>query len=147
MSRGGITKTRTKPVIGKENILHVEVGSGEKMVEILHEDIDSDDSDIVYVGSSVGPPRTAAETKCTPKIEPQDTSPAKSVLPPRPVLSERSPVILFSALGPAIHHSTPQPSPISPQIDEEKPLAIDGECFILVFMLSIHNIMYLTLLI
>lgn len=112
-------------------MLHINVGSAHQMLEIHHEEFanDSDDSDVMYVGSSMGPPRTAEEQKCTLKVEKPD-SPSRSgaaddavglVLPPSP-----APVVLFSALSPHIQHSTPQPSPVSPPIDDEKPAAVKG---------------------
>ena len=112
LSRGGITKARSEPA-GEENMLHVEVGEEDGNV--------SDDSDIMYVGTSMGPPRTAEEQKCTPKVERPDSP----LLPP-----DSSPIVMFSALSSSIKYTTPNPSPVSPAIDDEKPSTVNGKWFL-----------------
>ena len=108
-------KSRPSQVEEKENVVKVEIGSGQHMVEILHEEaVESDDSDIIYVKTSFDSPREV--TKCTPKTEPESSSEATTSLPV---------VIPFAALSTSSSGSV-IPSPTSPTADKETASDIEG---------------------
>ena len=117
LSRGGTKKSRSDQTEDKENIMKVEIGSEQQMVEILREveeAADSDDSDIIFVKSFVDAPRNVAEPKCTPKTEPESVPEDAPIVPV---------VVPFTALTVS---GTKKPSPTSPVIDKETAADIEG---------------------
>ena len=142
LPRGGVTKSRPSQMAEKENMMHVEINASGQQVTELEMNYDSDGSDVIFVDSTPALPSTSAPV-CTPKVEkpnsPTPNSKPDSNLPPKEIQSSEPPVILFSALSPAISCVVSQkPSPTSPPLEHENALVVDGE-----FLFHIIILMYL----